>query len=189
MQNQGTHQAAADEGRVFEALRQKAQADLQAEAHDVPESHPIESIVVGGLAFLALVLCSYNVFVRYFFPQLTLDFADEVQVYLVIWAVFLSLGTLTLMDRHVKSDFFVNMFPAKVQRFVAWLSDIAGFIFSAGMTYYGFEVAYQAWDFGDVSTTMLRTPLWIFFAALPAGTFFMAVAYLVRLFRKLKRSA
>lgn len=64
MQNQGTHQAAADEGRVFEALRQKAQADLQAEAHDVPESHPIESIVVGGLAFLALVLCSYNVFVR-----------------------------------------------------------------------------------------------------------------------------
>jgi C4-dicarboxylate transporter DctQ subunit len=118
-------------------------------------------------------------------PALTLDFVEEVQVYMVIWAVFLSLGTLTMMDRHVKSDFFVNMFSPKMQAAVALLADVLGLIFSVGLVYFGGVVSYQAWDFGDVSTTVLRVPLWIYFAALPVGALLMAIAYLVRLKRKL----
>ena len=103
---------------------------------------------------------------------------------MVIWAVFLSLGTLTMMDRHVKSDFFVNMFSPKMQAGVALLADVLGLIFSVGLVYFGGVVSYQAWDFGDVSTTVLRVPLWIYFSALPAGALLMAIAYLVRLKRK-----
>lgn len=172
-------------GKLYETLRQKAQADLEAEAHDVPESHPIESIVVGGLTALALGLCSYNVIVRLIAPSWTLDFVEEVQVYMVIWAIFLSLGTVTLMDRHVKSDFFINMFPPKLKHSVELLADILGLIFSVFAVYYGSAVAYQAWDFGDVSTTVLRVPLWIYFAALPGGALVMSIAYVVRLGRKL----
>jgi C4-dicarboxylate transporter DctQ subunit len=171
--------------KIYETLRQKAQADLDAESHDVVESNPIESLVVGGLATLALLFCSYNVVMRLVAPALTLDFVEEVQVYMVIWAVFLSLGTLTMMDRHVKSDFFVNMFSPKMQAAVALLADVLGLIFSVGLVYFGGVVSYQAWDFGDVSTTVLRVPLWIYFAALPVGALLMAIAYLVRLKRKL----
>ena len=171
--------------KIYETLRQKAQADLDAESHDVVESHPLESLVVGGLATLALLFCSYNVVMRLFAPALTLDFVEEVQVYMVIWAVFLSLGTLTMMDRHVKSDFFVNMFSPKMQAGVALLADVLGLIFSVGLVYFGGVVSYQAWDFGDVSTTVLRVPLWIYFSALPVGALLMAIAYLVRLKRKL----
>lgn len=170
--------------RLYETLRQKAQADLEAEAHEVPESHPIESLVVGGLATLALVMCSYNVIVRLTIPSWTLDFVEEVQVYMVIWAVFLSLGTVTLMDRHVKSDFFINMFPPKLKYGVEVLADVLGLIFCIFAVYFGSAVAYQAWDFGDVSTTALRVPLWIYFAALPGGAFVMGIAYIVRLYRK-----
>ena len=170
--------------KIYETLRQKAQADLDAESHDVVESHPLESLVVGGLATLALLFCSYNVVMRIVAPALTLDFVEEVQVYMVIWAVFLSLGTLTMMDRHVKSDFFVNMFSPKMQAGVALLADVLGLIFSVGLVYFGGVVSYQAWDFGDVSTTVLRVPLWIYFSALPAGALLMAIAYLVRLKRK-----
>ncbi len=103
MQVKDTVQAAEPTGnRLYETLRQKAQADLEAEAHAVPKSHPIEALVVGGLATLALAMCSYNVIVRLTEPSLTLDFVEEVQVYMVIWAVFLSLGNVTLLDRHVK---------------------------------------------------------------------------------------
>jgi C4-dicarboxylate transporter, DctQ subunit len=171
--------------KIYETLRQKAQADLDAESHDVVESHPLESWVVGGLATLALLFCSYNVVMRLVAPALTLDFVEEVQVYMVIWAVFLSLGTLTMMDRHVKSDFFVNMFSPKMQAGVALLADVLGLIFSVGLVYFGGVVSYQAWDFGDVSTTVLRVPLWIYFSALPTGALLMALAYLVRLKRKL----
>lgn len=188
MQSNDTLQAPEPSGnKLYETLRQKAQADLEAEAHDVPESHPIESIVVGGLTALALGFCSYNVIVRLIAPAWTLDFVEEVQVYMVIWAIFLSLGTVTLMDRHVKSDFFINMFPPKLKRGVEVLADVLGLIFSVCAVYYGSAVAYQAWDFGDVSTTVLRVPLWIYFAALPGGALMMSIAYVVRLGRKLTK--
>ena len=185
MQVKNDVQAAEPSGnRLYETLRQKAQADLEAEAHEVPESHPIESLVVGGLATLALTMCAYNVIARLTVPSMTLDFVEEVQVYMVIWAVFLSLGTVTLMDRHVKSDFFVNMFPPKLKHGVEVLADALGLIFCVFTVYYGIAVAHQAWDFGDVSTTVLRVPLWIYFSALPAGALVMGIAYTVRLYRK-----
>lgn len=176
-------------GKIYETLRQRAQADLDAESHDVVESHPIESVVVGGVATIALALCSYNVIMRLVAPSWTLDFVEEVQVYMVIWAVFLCLGSLTLMDRHIKSDFFVNMFSLKMQELIAIAADVLGLIFSVGLVYFGGVVAYQSWEFNDVSTTMLRMPLWIYFAALPVGAFFMMIAYVVRLARRVhKRS-
>ena len=185
MQVKDTVQAPEPTGnRLYETLRQKAQADLEAEAHAVPKSHPIEALVVGGLATLALAMCSYNVIVRLTAPSLTLDFVEEVQVYMVIWAVFLSLGTVTLMDRHVKSDFFINMFPPKLKHGVEVLADVLGLIFCIFAVYYGAVVAHQAWEFGDVSTTMLRMPLWIYFAALPGGALVMGWAYIVCLYRK-----
>lgn len=184
MQNENTAPEAGTTSKVYESLRQKAEEDLQAESHDVPQASLLESTVVGGLAFTALFLCAYNVIARHVATDWILDFVEEFQVYMMIWAVFLSLGTLTLMDRHVKSDFFVNMFPPKLKTAVGWFSDILGVIFSVGLVYYGYQVAYQAYDFGDVSTTMLRTPLWIYFAALPAGGVVMGIAYAVRLLRK-----
>lgn len=185
MQNENIAQMdEQSQSKIHEILRKKAEDDLAAEKHEIPASNPFETFFVGGLSFLALVLCAYNVLARHFFPAYIMDFVEEFQVYFVIWAVFLSLGTLTLLDRHVKSDFFVAMFPPAMQKAVAWLADIFGLIFSVVIVYYGIEVAYQAYDFGDVSTTMLRTPLWIYFAALPAGGFVMGVAYAMRLKRK-----
>jgi len=185
MTNENTVQNEDTKSKVYESLRQKAEEDLKAEAHEVPHSGLIESTVVGGLAFAALVLCSYNVLARHFATDYILDFVEEFQVYMMIWAVFLSLGTLTLADRHVKSDFFVNMFSERLKIAVGWFSDILGVIFCIGLVYYGYEVAYQAYDFGDVSTTMLRTPLWIYFAALPAGGLVMGIAYIMRLARRI----
>ncbi|MEY3706526.1 MAG: hypothetical protein RL585_1083 [Pseudomonadota bacterium] len=115
---QESNEEEAKGSRLFAALREKAQADLDAEAHQVPRAHPLEAVVIGVLVSASLLMCAYNVIVRYFVPNLVFDFVDEVQVYLIIWAVFLSLGSLTLMDRHVKSDFFVNMFPVAIQQVI-----------------------------------------------------------------------
>lgn len=174
-------------GKIYETLRQRAQADLEAESHDEVDVHPIESFVVGGVAAIALTLCAYNVIMRLFAPAWMLDFVEEVQVYMVIWAVFLCMGSLTLMDRHIKSDFFVNMFSLKMQQIIAIVADVLGLMFSIGLVYFGGVVAYQSWDFNDVSTTMLRMPLWIYFASLPAGAFLMLLAYAVRLVRRVRK--
>lgn len=178
---------------VYAALTQKAAAEVapgelagHAAAADSPRSAlaRIEAVVVGGLALSALALTCYNVFVRHWMPWLTLEFVDEVQVYLVVWAIFLALGAVTLADRHVKADLLVGLLPARVQRALTVLSDVLGLAFAGLLLYYGTAIAYQAWDFGDVSTTTLRFPLWIYIAALPAGAAVMGACYAYRLARR-----
>lgn len=164
------------------ALTEKAETELA--PHAAPRSAwtRLEELLVGGLAFAALAVCSYNVFVRYFFPRLTLEAADEVQVYLVIWAVFLALGLVTAADRHVRADLFVAMFPAGFRRRVSMFGELLGLAFALLLLGYGSAITWQTWSFGDVSTTSLRFPLWIYTAALPAGALLMAVAYVKRCF-------
>jgi len=174
---------------LYEALRQKAAADLD---HKVGEARQplwlqIESVLVGGLAVGALLLCSYNVAVRYFNPAWTLELVDEVQVYVIVWAIFLSLGAVTVADRHVKADLFVAFFPEGLRRVSEFFIDLLGLAFAGTLLWYGSVAAYQSWSYGDVSTTSLRFPLWIYIAALPAGGLALSLGYLLRLRRRLQR--
>ncbi len=175
------------QAKLASALADKAEAELA--PHAVPRSvwTRFEELLVGGLALAALLVCSYNVFVRYFLPRFTIEAADEVQVYLVIWAVFLALGLVTAADRHVRADLFVAMFPAGFRRWVGIFGEVLGLAFALLLVGYGAAITWQTWSYGDVSTTSLRFPLWIYTAALPVGALLMAVAYAKRcldLFRK-----
>ena len=165
---------------LFDALAQKAAFELETAPVKRSAWTRFEEVLVGILALAALALCSYNVFVRYFIPQLTLEMSDEVQVYLVVWAIFLALGLVTAADRHVKADLFVSMFPKNFRKGVGVFSELLGLAFSLLLLGYGVAITWQAWSFGDLSTTSLRFPLWIFMAALPAGAFLMSVRYAIR---------
>jgi TRAP-type C4-dicarboxylate transport system permease small subunit len=141
----------------------------------------LDAILVGGFGVLALLLATVNVLLRLFAPQQALEWGDEVQVYLVVWAVCLSFGAVTAADRHVKADLFVSMLSPGAKHLSVVLADVLGLLMSAALTWFGTLVAYDAWDFGDLSTTTLRFPLWIYYAALPVGAGMMALRYAVRL--------
>lgn len=171
------------------ALAGRAEAELA--PHAVPRSAwtRFEEILVGGLALLALLASSYNVFVRHFIPSYALEAAEEIQVYLVIWAVFLALGLVTVADRHVRADLFVAMFAAGFRRRVAIFGELLGLAFALLLLGYGTAVTWQTWSYGDVSTTSLRFPLWIYSAALPVGGLLMAAAYAKRCVDLLRKKA
>ena len=170
---------------IFDILADKAASEV----HSPGPAHGsrFEEILVGSVALAALALCTYNVFVRYFFAPLVLEWSDEVQVYLVIWSIFLALGLVTAADRHVKADLFVGMFKAVTQRRLLVFAEALGLAFSIFLVAYGGAIAWQTYDYGDVSITSLRFPLWIYAASLPVGGLLMAWRYLVRLIRLLRR--
>jgi TRAP-type C4-dicarboxylate transport system permease small subunit len=172
--------AAPKQAVLAEALAEKAEAELSTHAVQRSVWTWIEELLVGGLALAALLVCSYNVFMRYFFPSLTLEAADEVQVYLVIWGVFLALGLVTAADRHVRADLFVAAFAPGFRRWVAVFGELLGLAFALLLVGYGSAITWQTWSYGDVSTTSLRFPLWIYTAALPVGALLMAAAYAKR---------
>lgn len=177
-------------GAVARALEGKAAYGL---GHGVKEQTSllwrIGTWVIGGLAIGALALSSFNIVARFFNPAWTLDLSDEVQIYLIVWALMLALGAVTLADQHVKADLFVSMFPEILQRAVSLFGELLGLAFALLLLWYGARAAYGSWDYGDLSATSLRFPLWIYVAALPAGAFAMAFAYLVRIGRRLKSTA
>lgn len=145
----------------------------------------IDAVLVGGFAAAALLLCSVNVLVRSVAPQGAFDWGDEVQVYLVVWAVCLSFGSVTAADRHIKADLFVSLLPAGIARAAHLLSDLLGLGMSLLLTWYGAAVTLDGYEFGDLSTTTLRFPLWIYQLALPVGAGLMTLRYVIRVGRAL----
>lgn len=142
----------------------------------------IDAILVGGLGLAALLLSSLNVMLRAFQPHLAIEWGDEVQVYLVVWAVCLSFSAVTAKGRHIKADLFVEMMPPRMRIAVAIFGDLLGLGVSLILAYLAFEVTYEAWDFGDLSTTTLRFPIWIYQASLPVGMALMGLRYAIRLY-------
>lgn len=145
----------------------------------------IDSLVVGVLGIAALSLASVNVVLRTFAPRHAIEWGDEVQVYLVVWAVCLSFAAVTAADRHVKADLFVGMMPQPVQRALGLFGDALGLVMAAILCWLAILVAHESWDFGDVSTTTLRFPLWIYQASLPVGMGLMTFTYLMRVLARL----
>lgn len=142
----------------------------------------LDTIFVGGLGMTALLLASVNVVLRGTLPHLAIEWGDEVQVYLVVWAVCLSFSAVTARGRHIKADLFVDMMPPALRTALAVFGDMVGLVVSALLAYLACAVTYEAWDFGDVSSTTLRFPIWIYQAALPVGMALMALRYAIRLF-------
>lgn len=142
----------------------------------------IDAILVGGLGLAALLLSSVNVILRTLQPHLAFEWGDEVQVYLVIWAVCLSFSAVTAKGRHIRADLFVDMMPPRLRTALAIFGDLLGLVVSLVLAYLAFLVTHEAWDFGDVSTTTLRFPIWIYQAALPVGMALMGLRYAIRLY-------
>lgn len=145
----------------------------------------VDSVLIGGLGLAALLLASVNVLLRTFLPHLTIEWGDEVQVYLVVWAVCLAFGALTASGRHIRADLFVALLPAGGRAALATFADLLGLAVSAVLFWFALLATWEAWDFGDVSTTTLRFPLWIYQAALPTGMALMALRHAIRLARRL----
>ena len=78
----------------------------------------VEQTLVGLLGLGALGIALWQVVSRYIFPQESISYAEEVIVYLVIWAIMIVSSQLVRTDSHVRPDLITNIVPARVLR---WL--------------------------------------------------------------------
>jgi TRAP-type C4-dicarboxylate transport system permease small subunit len=141
----------------------------------------IEGGGVGSLTAVALAIVSYTILVRSLVPELTPIWADEVTVYIVIWATFIACSGLTAENAHVRADLLTSRLGRRGSALCEALAHLCGLGFAVLLVYYGYQVAFEAWDFGDLSTTTLRFPMWIYYAALPVGAALIALRHLLAL--------
>ncbi len=160
-----------------------------------PESHlmmrtwdRVEKALVGVLGLAALAFALWQVLSRYFFPRQSISYAEEVIVYLVIWAIMIVSSQLVRTDSHVRPDLVLKVVPAGVARWMEVFNCLAAIVFCAALVWYGRQVVEVALLIDERSASDLRFPMWVYYAALPAGGLLMLIRYIVRLAGLIARS-
>jgi len=145
----------------------------------------LERTLVGLLGAIAMIVGLVQVTGRYFFPKHAISWAEEVIVYLVIWAVMIVSSQLVRTDGHVRPDLVLRLVPPAGQRWMEIFNCLVALIFCVGMVWYGWQIVDTSVLLDERSSTDLQFPMWIFYSALPAGGVLMTVRYVIRLYRYL----
>jgi len=145
-----------------------------------------EGFLFGLLNITALIVAFYGVIMRYVFrapPYWT----EEVCLYMIIWAVFLSASTLAEEKGHVGATLLVERFPMRIRRIVAVFNGVVCLGFCTIICWYGFQIVWQTYACAQKSSTALRFPLWIASLSVAAGCFLVGIRYILRIYRLLFR--
>jgi C4-dicarboxylate transporter DctQ subunit len=140
-----------------------------------------EQAAVGVLGLGALAVALWQVLSRYFFPRESIGYAEEVMVYLLIWATMIVSSQLVRTDSHIRPDLVRNIVPARLARWLEMFNCIAAIAFCGALVWYGWEIVGTARVIDERSASDLRFPMWIYYSALPAGSALMTIRFVIRL--------
>ena len=143
----------------------------------------IERTLVGLLGAVALAIAVVQVFGRYIDPAGAITWAEEVIVYIMVWAIMIIASQLVRTDAQVRPDLVLRLLSPRVQRWVEMFNCLVAIAFTFGMVWYGWDVVGTALLLDQRSSSDLQFPIWIYYTALPAGGALMLVRYVIRLVR------
>ena len=143
----------------------------------------VERTVVGLLGLAAMVIAVVQVFGRYIDPANAITWAEEVIVYIAVWAIMIISSQLVRTDGMVRPDLVLRLLRPSVQRWVEMFNCLVAIVFMAGLLYYGKAVVDSALLLSQTSSSDLQFPMWIYYTSLPVGAGLMLVRYLIRLYR------
>ncbi len=143
----------------------------------------IEQTLVGLLGACALIVGMVQIIGRYVAPAHAIGWAEEVIVYLMIWAIMITSSQLARTDGHVRPDLVLRVLRPQAQRVLEVFNCLIALAFCAGMVWYGWEIVDTSLMLDERSSTGLEFPMWIYYLALPTGGALMFVRYTMRIVR------
>jgi C4-dicarboxylate transporter DctQ subunit len=148
-----------------------------------------ERAIAGVLGLAALAIALWQVLSRYVVPQQSISYAEEVMVYLLIWAIMIVSSRMVSTDSHVRPDIVRNVVPAGVAKWLEVFNCTAAIAFCGALTWYGWQIVETASTLDERSASDLRFPMWIYYLALPTGGALMSIRYVIRLIEIARRPA
>src|ERR1700745_307818 len=113
--------------------------------------------IIVTFSSVALVIASgvltYSVLSRYFLHFST-DWQDELSVFLIVGAVFMSSAAIQARRGHVAIEAIVGLLPARANRIRQWLVDLASLAFCSFFAWKSWTLLDEAWteDYHSGST-------------------------------------
>jgi TRAP-type C4-dicarboxylate transport system permease small subunit len=143
----------------------------------------------GVLALFMVACIVYDVVMRHIFNDPTI-WADEVSCYLLVGITFLGAAYTLVVNGHIRVETFVERLPEKVREWVEFIGDILGFGFLIIFGVYAFELVWDSYQYVNLSSTLLRTPLYIPQLSVAVGLTwlcFQMLAVILQLFVKIQK--
>ena len=138
---------------------------------------------MGLLGLIALVIGVLQVVGRYIDPARAISYAEEVIVYLIIWAIMIVSSQLVRRDGHVRPDLVLRLLPPRYLRIAEIFNCLVAIVFCGALVWYGWEIVDTSLLINETSSTDLQFPMWIYYLSLPVGSALMLVRYVMRLAR------
>jgi TRAP-type C4-dicarboxylate transport system permease small subunit len=102
---------------------------------------------------------------------------DAYAGYCTAAAGFLALAHTFRRGEHIRVTLLIERAGAKLRRGLELWSLVVGAALAAAFAYYAVRLAWQSWDFNDISTGNDATPLWIPQLSMAAGSLVLAIAF------------
>jgi TRAP-type C4-dicarboxylate transport system permease small subunit len=140
--------------------------------------------VIVVLSSAALVIASfvltYSVASRYFL-HLSTDWQDELSVFLIVGAVFMSSAAIQERRGHIAIEAIVSVLPAGVNRVRQIVVDGASLVFCAFFAWKSWLLLDEAWTENFHSESTWAPPLWIPYSLMTVGMTLLATQILMQI--------
>jgi TRAP-type C4-dicarboxylate transport system permease small subunit len=97
--------------------------------------------------------------------------------YCMAAAGFLALAHTLKKNEHIRVTLLLNAAPPAAKRALELWGLSAAVLLSGLFCFYSIKLAYQSWDFNDISTGNDATPLWIPQIGMALGTLVLLIAF------------
>jgi TRAP-type C4-dicarboxylate transport system permease small subunit len=148
----------------------------------------INTIVV-NLSSAALVVASfvltYSVVVRYFL-KISTDWQDEMSVFLIVGAVFMSAAAIQAGRGHVAIEAITAVLPPRVNMIRQIGVDAASFVFCAYFAWKSWLLLLESWVEGFHSGSTWGPPLWIPYSLMAVGMLLLSLQILLQVVHGLR---
>jgi TRAP-type C4-dicarboxylate transport system permease small subunit len=137
-------------------------------------------VLISSIALVAAsIVLTYSVIVRYFLKFST-DWQDELSVFLIIGAVFMSSAAIQARRGHVAIDAITTFLPRRFNRTRLIIVDIAGFVFCAFFAWKSWTLLHEAIVDNFHSSSTWGPPLWIPYSLMTAGMTLLSLQLLLQ---------
>jgi TRAP-type C4-dicarboxylate transport system permease small subunit len=129
---------------------------------------------------------TYSVIVRYFL-KISTDWQDEMSVFLIVGAVFMSSAAVQALRGHVAIEAIVGLLPPRVNVIRQILVDLASFAFCGFFAWKSWTLLHEAVVEGYHSGSTWGPPLWIPYSLMAAGMTLLSLQILLQVVAELRQ--
>jgi TRAP-type C4-dicarboxylate transport system permease small subunit len=137
-------------------------------------------VILSSVALVAAsFVLTYSVIVRYFLKFST-DWQDEMSVFLIVGAVFMSSAAVQAFRGHVAIETIVGLLPPRVNIIRQILVDVGSLTFCAFFAWKSWTLLHEAVDEGFHSGSTWGPPLWIPYSLMAVGMTLLSIQILLQ---------